>query len=125
MLPAITSGRAGSQGERAAKTELRTRAPPPLRPAPLQPQPSSTTRCFHRLIHFLENVSMRTGEPEEVRAGQRRYAVVRLDPPTVVSDCHFRKTGTEYDRKPGIKWLSCTEKWQPDITLDPPQRRQI
>jgi hypothetical protein len=28
----------------------------------------------------------------------------------VVSDCHFRKTGTEYDGKPGIKWLSCTEK---------------
>jgi hypothetical protein len=28
----------------------------------------------------------------------------------VISDCHFRKTGTEYDRKPGIKWLSCTEK---------------
>jgi hypothetical protein len=26
------------------------------------------------------------------------------------SDCHFRKTGTEYDRKTGIKWLSCTEK---------------
>ena len=21
----------------------------------------------------------------------------------VISDCHFRKTGTEYDRKPGIK----------------------
>jgi hypothetical protein len=30
--------------------------------------------------------------------------------PRVISDCHFRKTGTEYDRKPGIKWLSCTEK---------------
>jgi hypothetical protein len=28
----------------------------------------------------------------------------------VISDCHFRKTATEYDRKPGIKWLSCTEK---------------
>jgi hypothetical protein len=28
----------------------------------------------------------------------------------VISDCHFRKTGTEYDRKPSIKWLSCTEK---------------
>jgi hypothetical protein len=26
------------------------------------------------------------------------------------SDCHFRKTATEYDRKPGIKWLSCTAK---------------
>jgi hypothetical protein len=28
----------------------------------------------------------------------------------VVSDCHFRETATEYDRKTGIKWLSCTEK---------------
>jgi hypothetical protein len=28
----------------------------------------------------------------------------------VVSDCHFRKTATEYDRKPGMKWLSCTAK---------------
>jgi ABC-type multidrug transport system fused ATPase/permease subunit len=28
----------------------------------------------------------------------------------VRSDCHFRKTATEYDRKTGIKWLSCTEK---------------
>jgi hypothetical protein len=30
--------------------------------------------------------------------------------PRVISDCHFRKTATEYDRKTGIKWLSCTEK---------------
>ena len=28
----------------------------------------------------------------------------------VISDCHSRKAATEYDRKPGIKWLSCTEK---------------
>ena len=28
----------------------------------------------------------------------------------VISDCHFRKTATEYDRKHGIKWLGCTEK---------------
>ena len=26
------------------------------------------------------------------------------------SDCHFRKTATEYDRKPGIKRLSCAAK---------------
>ena len=26
------------------------------------------------------------------------------------SDCHFRKAATEYDRKPGIKRLSCTAK---------------
>ena len=30
--------------------------------------------------------------------------------PRVISDCHFRKPATEYDRKTGIKWLSCTEK---------------
>ena len=30
--------------------------------------------------------------------------------PRVISDCHFRKTATEYDRKTGIKWLSCTAK---------------
>jgi hypothetical protein len=28
----------------------------------------------------------------------------------VISDCHFRKTPTEYDRKSGIKRLSCTAK---------------
>jgi hypothetical protein len=28
--------------------------------------------------------------------------------PRVISDCHFRTTATEYDRKPGIKQLSCT-----------------
>jgi hypothetical protein len=28
----------------------------------------------------------------------------------VTSDCHFRKTATEYDRKPGRKRLSCTAK---------------
>ena len=43
------------------------------------------------------------------------------DPPRlrgrVISDCHFRKTASEYDRKPGIKWLRCTEKCQSDITL--------
>jgi hypothetical protein len=26
------------------------------------------------------------------------------------SDCHFRKTATDYDRKPGTKRLSCTAK---------------
>jgi hypothetical protein len=27
-----------------------------------------------------------------------------------VSGCHFRDTATEYDSKPGMKWLSCTAK---------------
>ena len=30
--------------------------------------------------------------------------------PRVIFDCHFRKAATDYDRKNGIKWLSCTEK---------------
>jgi hypothetical protein len=30
--------------------------------------------------------------------------------PRVISDCHVRKTATEFDRKPGIKWLSGTAK---------------
>ena len=38
------------------------------------------------------------------------HAGVRRGDPRVISDCHFRKTATEYDRKPGIKWLSCTAK---------------
>ena len=42
------------------------------------------------------------------RAGRRPRR--RLGPRVVISDCHFRKTGTEYGRKPGIKWVSCTEK---------------
>ena len=28
----------------------------------------------------------------------------------VISDCHFRKAATEFDRKPGIKWLSGAAK---------------
>jgi hypothetical protein len=28
----------------------------------------------------------------------------------IVCHCHFRKTDTEYDRKPDIKWLNCTAK---------------
>jgi hypothetical protein len=39
------------------------------------------------------------GLPDLSRPGPRRR---------VISDCHFRKTATKYDRKPGIKWLSCT-----------------
>jgi hypothetical protein len=33
-----------------------------------------------------------------------------LGAPRVISDCHFRKTATECDRKTAIKRLSCTEK---------------
>jgi hypothetical protein len=37
-----------------------------------------------------------------------RKCPIPRGPCRVISDCHFRKTATEYDRKPGIKWLSCT-----------------
>jgi hypothetical protein len=37
-------------------------------------------------------------------------ALQRRGATRVISDCHFRKTATEYDRKTGIKWLSFTEK---------------
>jgi hypothetical protein len=33
-----------------------------------------------------------------------------LGPDRDKSDCHFRKTATEYDRKPGIQRLSCTAR---------------
>jgi hypothetical protein len=58
-----------------------------------------------------------TGAISEYPLGLRRgeTSTVRIEKitearPRVISDCHFRKTGTEYDRKPGIKWLRCTEK---------------
>jgi hypothetical protein len=44
-------------------------------------------------------------EPLPARPQWYRYGAIR-----VISDCHFRKKATEYDRKSGIKWLSCTEK---------------
>jgi hypothetical protein len=44
-----------------------------------------------------------------------------LDAPGDGSDRHFRKTAPGYDRRPGIKWLSCTAKWQSDIALDVPR----
>jgi heme oxygenase len=69
----------------------------------------------HRLLchHFLQYNAVLSGglyqrrmlnkkfkQPESNRDGVAR----------VISDCHFRKTAPEYDRKPGIKWLSCTAK---------------
>jgi hypothetical protein len=40
----------------------------------------------------------------------RRHSCPCAARPRVISDYHFRKTVTEYDRKPGIKWMSCTAK---------------
>jgi hypothetical protein len=50
----------------------------------------------------------------DVDADQDKYPSEGED--RVISDCHFRKTGTEYDREPGIKRLSGTAKGRPDIT---------
>jgi predicted heme/steroid binding protein len=49
------------------------------------------------------------GEKTEAE-GKAEEALEGGVPARVISDCHFRKIGTEYDRKPGIKWLSCTGK---------------
>jgi hypothetical protein len=43
------------------------------------------------------------------RARPGRATALRT-PGSDVSDCHLRKTATEYDRKPGMKWLRCTAK---------------
>jgi hypothetical protein len=43
----------------------------------------------------------------------------------VISDRHFRETATEYDRKPGIKRLSCTATWQSDITPHPTRQAHV
>jgi hypothetical protein len=43
----------------------------------------------------------------------KQLAVATLAPAGAArdkSDCCFRKTATEYDRKPGMKWLSYTAK---------------
>jgi hypothetical protein len=35
----------------------------------------------------------------------------------VISDCRFRNTAAEYDRKPGIKRSSGTGKWRSGMAL--------
>jgi hypothetical protein len=48
-----------------------------------------------------------------VRVNQRALVtkiLSRYSRSWVISDGHFRKTATEYDRKTGTKWLSCTGK---------------
>jgi hypothetical protein len=47
---------------------------------------------------------------ETTEVGDADYYAAADGAPRAESDCHFRKTCTEYDRKPGIKWLSCTAK---------------
>ena len=41
---------------------------------------------------------------------EKRIALCPGGERRVISDYHFRKKATEYDRKPAIKWLSCTAK---------------
>ena len=80
------------------------------------PPPPSVVRgraAYSCVLRRLEGAAARLGR--EAVALLPRYAVQTegLSRPhggcRVISDCHFRKTGPEYDRKPGIKWLSCTE----------------
>jgi hypothetical protein len=49
-------------------------------------------------------------DPVAAASSARSYGPGAPAAPRVIPDCHFRKTGTEYDRKPGIKWSICTEK---------------
>ena len=45
-----------------------------------------------------------------VAATAARLQEFLVGAPRVILDSHFRKTATEYDRKPGIKRPSCTAK---------------
>jgi hypothetical protein len=56
--------------------------------------------------YFPLTLSHAPGLPEPLDRRRR----VRRGLRRVISDRHLRKTATEYDRKPGIKWFSCTEK---------------
>jgi hypothetical protein len=76
-----------------------------------------TTRL--RLLEYLRAVDahvpvLAAGAREQLADPGWCEAFAALPAPAVVggvtSDCHFKKTATEYDRKPGIKWLRCTEK---------------
>ena len=64
---------------------------------------SACGRAGHRRRRAPSRPALRQGG---VQAGQRHAPTQgRL---RVLSDCHFRrKKTTEYDRKPGIKWLNC------------------
>jgi hypothetical protein len=74
-------------------------------------QPQGWGDC-HQIAFRLHANSMGSGgNPKESPCQEGRSAPLPpLRENRVISDCHFRKTGTEYDKKPGIKWLSCTEK---------------
>jgi hypothetical protein len=60
-----------------------------------------------KLTTVLAAIAIATAHPDPPNLREIDCAVGAL---RVISDCHFRKAGTEYDSKPGIKWLSCTEK---------------
>jgi hypothetical protein len=79
------------------------------RRAPPSSPPRSPERGWSPLRHSVGAAALDSAlfQPFEIFISYRRS---RSGDARVISDCHFRKTATEYDRKPGIKWLSCTEK---------------
>jgi hypothetical protein len=86
-------------GHKAGRSKVETTAEAVVLSGLLGPLPSEAQ--LRGLQELLEQQRVLEAMLEERAAGARGR---------VISDCHFRKTATEYDRKPGIKWLSCTEK---------------
>ena len=59
--------------------------------------------------YAMTQVTFDANHDEVMDAEEMKLYLVAVRP-RVISDCHFSKTATEYDRKPGIKWLSRTAK---------------
>ena len=66
--------------------------------------------CARRLGRARVMLLRERESQETTEVGDADYYAAADGAPRAKSDCHFKKTATEYDRKPGIKWLSCTAK---------------
>ena len=85
---------------------------------PLRARSCATAHPLHTRFTniFSPSIPEATVRPDPTPAARLCTAAVPARAPAsraptrVISDCHFRKTATEFDRKPGIKWLSGTVK---------------